>query len=301
MARKRYGGPGPRMIWPQTIDSPQIRELATNPLHLIVWLSLYHGVCDQGRMEARVSTIQTLCLRHLPEKVMTPRVIQQAIARMRNIKDDNGVPLIYVYEIDGVSLLQIAKWWDWQYSMTNAYPSRWPPMPGWEDRFMGHGKRAFDEILADPATPDVAPPVDSGGTLVEPKSTKRATSVPPRARSDTNTDTKGTNVPSHDVQAVLTILCEEQGIDWKEYPGLPIQARHAKLLLKEGATPDKIREAMRTIKTDPYWANRGWNLATIRANWGTLMTKGKSAEPRKATSRPLRTIDDIVEPEPIVA
>lgn len=284
------------MIWPQTVDSTQIRDLATNPLHLLVWYALFHLCDDQGRAEARVSTIQALGLRHLPEKVMTPRVIQQAIARMRSIKDDNGVPLIYVYEADGTSLLQIARWWDWQYSMTNAYPSRWPPMPGWEDRFMGHGKRAFDEILADPDTPDASLSVDSGGTMVEPKQTNQKTGVPPRARSDTYTDTKGTNVPSHDVQAVLTILCEEQGIDWKEYPGLPIQARHAKLLLKEGATPEKIREAMQILKADAYWMNRGWNLATIRANWGSLMTKGAKAKPK---SRPLRTVHDLKDDGPL--
>lgn len=284
------------MVWPQTIDSPQIRELAKNPLHLLVWYALFHLCDDQGRAEARVSTIQAMGLRHLPEKVMTPRVIQQALGRMRTIKDDNGVPLIYTYEADGTLLLQIARWWDWQYSMTNAYPSRWPPMPGWEDRFLGHGKRAFDEILADPTTPDGALGNDSGGTVVEPESNQRRTRVAPRARDDTYTDTKGTNVPSHDVQAVLTILCEEQGIDWKEYPGLPIQARHAKLLIKEGATPEKIRAAMQTIKGDPYWSNRGWNLATIRANWGSLMTKGR---PAKRTSRPIRTLNDIEEPPPL--
>ena len=286
------------MIWPQTIDSPQVRELAKNPLHLIVWLSLFHGVCDQGRMEAKVSTIQTLCLRHLDEKVMKPRVIQEAIARMRVIKDENQIPLVYVYEADGVKLLQIAKWWDWQYSMTNAYPSRWPPMPGWEDRFLGHGKRAFNELLADPNTPDGTLSVNSGGTLVEPAGNQRGTRVAPRARSDTYTDTKrepNGSLP-HPVKEVLALLCEEQGIDSKEYPGLPIQARHAKLLLSEGATLEAIREAMRKLKSDQYWASRGWNLATVRANWGSLMTKGRQVT--KAKPRPIRTIDQIEEEPP---
>jgi len=287
MARKRYGGPGPRLIWPATVTSPQIRQLAKDPLHLLVWYALFHGLDDQGRMEARVSVIQTLCLRHVSEEVLTPEVIRKALGRMRSLLDENGIPLVYTYKYKDILLLQVAKWWDWQYAMTNAYPSRWPPMIGWEDRFLGHGKAAFDELLADPETPSGALWGDDGATTGERKPTRRS---PSRARVDTNTNTntntdttKGHLVDAPPIKAVLDLLCTEQGVDWRTYPGLPIQARHAKLLLAEGATIDSLREAMQTIKANPYWANRGWNLATLRANWGELLTQGRAPSKRKSS------------------
>ena len=107
---KKYGTPGPRMIYPESLRSEQIRELAKNPLHLLIWYTLFHGVDDQGRMEARVSTIQTLCLGHLPEDAIKPRVVQEAIGRMRSIADADGVPLVYVYPANGTQILQVAKW-----------------------------------------------------------------------------------------------------------------------------------------------------------------------------------------------
>ena len=137
------------MIYPESLRSEQIRELAKNPLHLLVWYTLFHGVDDQGRMEARVSTIQTLCLGHLPEDAIKPRVVQEAIARMRAIADADGVPLLYVYEANGTHILQIARWWAYQGGMRHSWPSRWAPMPGWVDEIRGHGRAALKGIIED--------------------------------------------------------------------------------------------------------------------------------------------------------
>lgn len=272
---KRYGGPAPRSIYPEITRSEQIRELAKVKDHLLVYYALYHGVDDQGRMEARVSTIQTLCLGHLPEDAIKPRAIQEALLRMSQITDKDGVPLIYIYEANGTKVLQFARWWTYQGYMRNAWPSRWDPMPGWVDEFRGHGKVAFERMIHESRE-------DDGGTHGGTDGPNLYTSSSSSSKKTPN----GVLQPWDLFAAYLEVL----GLEAKDFPGHRIQLRHAKMMLRDGWTPEMVREAAQAFCDDPFWSAKGFDLASINAHWGKMKNKGKA----KPASRPLRTVDQVI-------
>lgn len=276
---RKYGQPSARLIYPQIIQSQQIRELAKNKDHLLLFYCLFHGVDDQGRMEARVSSIQTHCLSHLPENAIKPRTVQEALVRMREITDENSIPLIYIYPADGTMVLQIAKWWVFQNGMRHAWPSRWSAMPGWVDDIRGHGKAALAKILA-----------DESGDIGDPNGDPVGGHPSYRKQKQKHTDSyeSGDNQP----WALFAVYLDELGIQKEDFPGYRIQLAHAKKMLADGFTPDEVRAACKAFAADPYWSTTGFDLAVIRAHWGKLKSKGRA----KPVSRPIKTIDDIEEP-----
>lgn len=277
VSRKTYGRPSPRLIYPDVVHSEQIRELAKNPLHLLVWYSLFHGLDDQGRMECRVSTILTSCLGHLEEGAIRPKVVQEALHRMSQIKDEDGIPLIYIYEANSTKIIQMAKWWDWQNGMRNSWPSRWEAMPGWVDDIRGHGRRAMEELIASRSG-------DDGGTIGG-----RSSLTTSNQKVDAS---KEASVKPWDLfQAYLDV----RGISHTEFPSPRIQLRHAKLMIRDRWTPEMVKEATAAFEADPYWSVNGFDLATLTAHWGKMKNKGKGA---KKQSRPIRTLDQIEEEPP---
>lgn len=274
---KKYGQPAPRSIYPELTRSEQIRELAKNKDHLLIYYSLYHGVDDQGRMECRVATIQTLCLGHLPEDAIKPRVIQEALLRMSQLVDKDGIPLIYIYEANGTKVLQFARWWAYQGYMRNAWPSRWDPMPGWVDEFRGHGKKAFQRIIAE--SRDTNGGTDGGtqgDNLYTSSSSSSSSKVP-----------NGTSAKPWDLfQAYLDVL----GVDHKDFPSPRIQLRHAQLMLQDGWTPEKVKEAAEAFCADAFWSAKGFDLSSINAHYAKMKNRGKAKRP----ARPMRTVDDVV-------
>ena len=285
---KKYGQPAPRSIYPAITSSEQIRELAKNKDHLLVYYALYHGVDDQGRMEARVSTIQTICLGHLPEDAIKPRAVQEALARMTQLVDKDGVPLVYIYEANGTKVLQFARWWTYQGYMRNAWPSRWDPMPGWVDEFRGHGKVAFERMLKDSRGTD-------GGTDGDTGSGTDGDALYPHPHTSSSSKSASAGPKPWDLFAAYL---EGRGIEAKDFPGPRIQLRHAKQMINEGFTVEEVQRATAAFCEDDFWSSKGFDLATIRAHWGKMKNKGKGA---KRTPRPLRTVDDIEEPAPLSA
>jgi hypothetical protein len=267
---RKYGLPAPRSIYPETIRSEQIRELAKNKDHLLVWYGLFHGVDDQGRMEARISKIQSDCLGHLPEDAIPPDVIKDALQRMRRLKDKDGKPLIYIYSAQGTKVLQIAGWWEHQGYMKNAWPSRWEPMPGWLDEIRGHGKRALT------GSPNGNNGGTDGGTD---RGSYLSVSVSPSSSSE--------DAPKP--WDLFEAFLDERGLTVQDFPGHRIQLNHAKKMLGEGFTVDEVRQACRAFASDQFWSKRPWDLATIRAHWGKL----KAQSTTKPRARPVRTLADI--------
>lgn len=250
--------------------SEQIRELAQNKDHLLLFYCLMHGVDDQGRMEARVSTIQTVCLGHLPENAIKPRTIQEALLRMSTLRDKDDVPLIYIYEANGTKVLQFAKWWAHQGYMRNAWPSRWDPMPGWVDEFRGHGKVAFDRALRESRGND-------GGTETS------ADGSPLYTSSSSSSSSKSPNgVTPWDLFAAYL---EVRGIEAKDFPGPRIQLSHAKRMLGDGFSVEDVRAATEALSQDAFWINKGFDLATIAAHWGRLKNRGKAKAKPKAPAK----------------
>lgn len=270
---KQYGRPAPRSIYPETIHSEQIRELAKNKDHLILFYALFHGVDDQGRMEARVSTIQTLCLGHLPEGAIKARTIQEALIRMQSLTDSDGVPLIYIYPANGTKVLQFARWWEHQGYMRNAWPSRWDAMPGWVDEFRGHGKTAYKRQIAQTRG-------TNGGT----GSGTDGDALYPHPHTSSNNVPNGTS--PHKPWDLFAAYLEELGIKHEDFPGPRIQLNHAKHMLADGFTPDEVREACRVFSEDPFWSGKGFDLSTIHAHWSKLK-QAQRAKPKRRAPRPL--------------
>lgn len=253
-------------------------------MHLLIFWSLMHGLDDQGRMEARISTIQSICLGHIPEDVVDADTVKSALLRMKRLVDDDGVPLIYIYPANGTKVLQMAKWWHYQGGMRNAWPSRWDPMPGWVDDVRGHGKKALEEIIAANSSDDGDPnSTDSGG---RPSLSNRSIS---RSRDSSNEESG--EKPWDLFAAYLEVL----GITHTDFPGYRIQLKHAKDMIKDGFTAAEVKTAAEAFAADPYWSKNGFDLARIHANWGKMKSSVKTS--RK--SRPLRTVDDITEAPPI--
>ena len=269
---RKYGTPGPRLIYPQMVQSAQIRELAKNPLHLLIWYSLFHGVDDQGRMEARVSVIQTSCLGHLPEDSIKPRVVQEALHRMQEITDDDGVPLIYLYPSDETVVLQMTGWWDYQGGMRHAWPSRWPAKPGWTDEFRGHGKRAFNELVREKQEAISGPDGDPVGGQQGPGGPAGTIT-----RTIVSNETTGPR-PWDLFQAYL----DEMGITHDDFPGKRRQLAHAKTMLAEGFTVEDVREATKALRDDPFWSTKGIDMATILGQWGKIKANRLAKPKRKA-------------------
>lgn len=284
-----YSRPRARLIYPETLDSAQIRELAKNPLHLLIWYALYHYLDDQGRAECRVSTIQAQCLRHLPEGVVKDRVVADALDRMRTIKDDDGIPLIYTYPSDpaypekGTLVLQMAKWWEYQQGMKNAWPSRWPKppaevVPTWTDQFLGYGKKVYQKA------------VQSGEIVAEdwgqngPNDSPSVGENIPDKFKYKNKDSKESSTKPFDL---LAAYLEERGLPVGQFPGMSIQLAHAKKMLAEGMTPDDVREATRLLAQDEFWARKGFDLATIRSQWVRLKSAAVGRQPKRRAPRKL--------------
>lgn len=271
---RKYGHPAPRFIHPETVRSEQIRELAKNKDHLLCWYGLFHACDDQGRLEARVSTIQTHALGHLPDGSIKPRTIQEALVRMQQIRDEDDVPLVYLYDAAGTKVLQIAGWWKHQSGMRNAWPSRWPPMAGWVDDIRGHGKAALEDILASRSG-------DGGGTM-------EGQSFPIRPPSNLNHNqvSNDTSVQPRDLfQAFLDI----RGIEWKDYPSPSIQLRHAKMMLKDGWTVEEVQTAAKAFEADDFWSTKGYDLASLNAHWGKMKSR---LSPAARKPRPLKPIGE---------
>jgi len=256
-------------------------------MHLLIFWSLFHGVDDQGRMEARISTIQSTCLGHLPEDAVDADTVKAALLRMKRLEDRDGFPLIYIYSANGTKVLQIAKWWDFQNGMRNAWPSRWDPMPGWVDDVRGHGKRALTELLKHSGGETVGSPTGSPSSLSIGISIENRVPNGTRRHTSDDKDKEGEK-PWALFQAYLDVL----GITYKQFPGYRVQLKHAKEMLADGFTADEVRQAAEVFKADPYWVKNGFDLSVIRSQWGKL----KSTQIAKPKPRPLRTLDDIPEP-----
>lgn len=281
MSRKRYGKPTARLIYPELQQSEQIRELAKDPIHLLLWYALFHGVDDQGRMEARVSTIQANCLGHLPEDAIKPRVVQEALTRMRQIQDEDGIPLVYIYDANGTKVLQLAKWWEYQGGMRNAWPSRWDPMPGWSDEVRGHGKKALEEII-ESRSGDFGVP--NGGTAGGRQDTDSTAYKQKQKHNEPN----GSSGPRP--WDLFAAMLEERGISHEDYPGPRIQLNHAKRMLADNFTVEEVREATRAFMQDPFWSTKGFDLSAIHVHWGKMKAQRKAPPPKR--SRKAASFDD---------
>jgi len=243
--------------------------------------SLFHGVCDQGRIEARISTIQASCLSHLPDDIFTPDMVKAALLRMKKIVDEDGVPLIYIYPANGTKVLQIAGWWTFQGGMRNAWPSRWDAMPGWVDDIRGHGIAAMKEILANKTPPD-------GGAVGSRNDTQPSDFLLVNRNHNQKQllpSLEGSMVKPWDL---FSTFLESRDISYKNYPGPRIQLAHAKKMIADGFTVEDVRAACVALSQDPYWATKGFDLATIHAHYGKL----KARDAAKPKAKPVKPAED---------
>lgn len=295
---KRFSGQRARLIYPETVQSEQIRELARDPLHLLVWYCLFHGLDDQGRLEARVSTILGGCMAHIPDGVIKPKTVQEALHRMRTITDENGIPLIYVYDGKGTKVLQVANWWRFQSGMEHAWPSAWPKppsseVPDWVDQIRGYGRRKLEQMVESGELDFDSLPEDMRANSAH-STGKQTGSKEEGGRKKKSPSSDATEKP-WDVAAAFV---EERGGQISgDMPGLKIMLNQAKLLLGDGFTVKEVREATKAFAADEFYGRTGFDLALIRAKWqGMKLAKGA-----KRASRPIRTVDDIAEPAPLSA
>jgi len=261
---RKYGRPSARLIYPEAVDSEQIRALAKNPIHLLIFWSLFHYLDDQGRGECRISTIQSKCLGHLPEDAVDVDTVKAALNRMRRLTDEDGIPLIYIYPANGTRVIQMARWWSHQGGMRNAWPSRWDPMPGWVDDIRGHGKKAMDEIISDNLSDGGVPNGDptGGNSSLPSKSVSRS-------RKSSNED----QVKPWDLfAAYLEVL----GLSHKDFPGYRLQLKHAKNMIADGFTASEVKTAAEAFAADPYWSKNGFDLSRIHVHWGKMKNQGKA-------------------------
>lgn len=295
---KRFSGQRARLIYPETVQSEQIRELAKEPLHVLVWYSLFHGVDDQGRMEARVSTILGGCMAHFPDGVIKPKVIQEALHRMRSIKDENGVPLIYVYEAKGTMVLQIANWWRFQNGMEHAWPSAWPKPPAelapdWMDQIRGYGKRKLEQMVESGEMDPDALAHDVRANYAQNAVDLRVSKEEVRKKKRDASSEAHAETPWDVVKAFVE---ERGGTMRNDMPGLKVMLNHAKLLLKDNFTVAEVREATQAFAAHEFYGKTGFDLALIRSKWASMKLATQASKPR---SRPMRTLDQIAEPEPL--
>jgi hypothetical protein len=128
---KEYGTPGPRPIHPEIARSRSLRHVGV--LANALFPRLLPLADDQGRGSGDAAELAAVS-----GILLIPGVtLEAALAAVSELRVEGVVAL---YEVDGEAFWQLTGWWQWQGpAMRRAYPSRYPPPPGWADAVYGSG------------------------------------------------------------------------------------------------------------------------------------------------------------------
>lgn len=121
---KQFGTPGPRQLHPRICSSAPLAECSIEAQLLFDRLIVQAD--DQGRLQGEARVIAALCMPLIAKA--TERAIERWLVELADHK------LISRYEDGARRLIQLIGWWDNQGSPRRAYPSRYPPPDGWNDR-----------------------------------------------------------------------------------------------------------------------------------------------------------------------
>jgi hypothetical protein len=183
----------------------------------LLWDRLITQADDQGRLIADPEVVKGQCMPLVKEATASK------VARWLDQLEEQG--MIERYEADGHQLLQLRTWWDAQNSMRRAYPSRWTPLPGWEDRVFGLPSQAGNGTAPTPPPsgqragkmPAQTPQSASNGPAPSGQGAGKVPSAP-RARMGAGGEpnlTEGTYVPKTEAppSPPLRLLRAEQDND----------------------------------------------------------------------------------------
>jgi hypothetical protein len=155
---KAYSTPGPRAIYPDVCTSPSLAAVDTGAQLLFERLLVLAD--DQGRVQAQPDWLKANAM---------PFVVEASPRRIRGwLEQLARQEVLILYTVNRVDLAQFVTWWKRQAGLRRAYPSRWPPPPGWnQDRVYGLPTDNRPGTRADPNRPhdegDETGPTDPDG------------------------------------------------------------------------------------------------------------------------------------------
>jgi len=216
---------------PRRIPPELVRDDALESCSLLASLLLYRVICaadDQGRLPGRPAYIKGVVV-PLRDDVTTPKV-------ERALEELVSAGFLIRYEAGGRLLVQVRSWWALQGSWgRRAYPSTYPPPPGWQDRVFGLGKSGDDSV----------PLPTDGEHLVSEVPTEReplVSELPPPITSPTTSPSSSPSPTSHPMN--LTKATPTPGPRRARETGTPARPaaavlRDADMLLPRGVRPDR--------------------------------------------------------------
>ena len=124
---KHYGTPCSRSIGPDVATSESLAECSLGAQ--LLYDRLIAASDDQGRQFGDLLAVKVACF---------PLVRSVTPAKVDTWLDELAAKnIVCRYSVRGRDLLQLVSWWKFQDWMRRAYPSKWDPPPGWEDRVYG--------------------------------------------------------------------------------------------------------------------------------------------------------------------
>lgn len=126
---KSYSTPGPRSIYPEICDSRSLGRCGL--LANVLWPRLIVQADDQGRLHGDARDLRLLCV---PQLDVSDADAEAALLELASVKS------VRMYSRSGEPYVQLLDWWQYQSHMRRAYPSRFPPPPGWRDVVYGYDR-----------------------------------------------------------------------------------------------------------------------------------------------------------------
>lgn len=181
--------PSRRMIDPAFWRSETMVQLTKE--QRLLFLGLISNADDQGRLRAHPSLIRSDVFPFEDDPLDKIEADIQAIAATGSI---------LVYEIDGLSYIQIVNWWVYQRPKW-AWPSEMPPPPDWADRMRYRAGNQAVKTNWDghDDTKDDAP--DDSGTAVEPERNGDETIAEPAPSGSNSGSGSGSSKEEHAADA----------------------------------------------------------------------------------------------------
>jgi hypothetical protein len=206
-----------------------------------------------------------------------------------------GQKLVDRYLAVGIEVIQVTDWWRDQAGMRRAYPSRWPPPPGWADNVYDvrgdtrPGRHASRTANADSA--GRAPRSDASRPETSAPAHADASAYAGSGPAETARPASAEAKTSVHQQFVASWCAEFERIKGSAYIFQKGKdGAHTKAIL-EFAGGDletaKTRALALLNSTDPFYAEKGVDLGILHSQWNRLGSAGrgnalKGTEPRGA-------------------